>query len=368
MKTIGLYLHIPFCRSKCPYCDFYSLTRSEPLFRTYAHRMAEQLERLSKQHPAQADTLYLGGGTPSLIGGDLLAEIIRAAQKHFALLPETEVTVECNPSSCSPDLFRRLAEAGVNRISLGMQSAVDGERKKLGRRSGKEEVARCIEWAHGAGIDNLSLDLMLGVPGQTAQSAVESVSFCAEMGVAHVSGYLLKIEEGTPFHSRAASLALPDEDETCRIYEVVCRELEKSGFMQYEISNFARPGYESRHNLKYWNDEEYLGIGPAAHSFVDGRRFYYPRDIGAFLNGVEPVDDGSGGDFEEYAMLRLRLCGGLREQDVRARFGHPIPPEFYERACDLVKGGLAVRDEGGIRLTRAGFLLSNSAIATLLYG
>lgn len=368
MKTIGLYVHIPFCRSKCPYCDFYSLTRSEALFPAYAHRVTDQLKILSKQYSVQADTLYLGGGTPSLIGGALLAEITGAAQKHFSLPPDAEITVECNPSSCSPALFHQLAEAGVNRISLGMQSAVDGERKKLGRRSGRGDVARCIEWAHGAGIHNISLDLMLGIPGQTAQSVAESAAFCAQAGVTHVSGYLLKIEAGTPFYDRADKLSLPDEDETCRIYETACRELEQSGFKQYEISNFARPGYESRHNLKYWNDAEYLGIGPAAHSFIDGKRFYYPRDLDAFLAGGDPESDGTGGDFEEYAMLRLRLCAGLLEADVRARFGHPIPPQFYERARELAENGLAASGEQGIRLTRAGFLLSNSAIAYLLYG
>ncbi len=368
MKQIGLYIHIPFCRSKCPYCDFYSLTHGEALFPAYAQGVSDRLEAFAKQYRVQADTLYLGGGTPSLLGGELLARILRTARECFKIPRNAEITVECNPSSCTEQLFRDLAAAGVNRISLGMQSAVDGERKRLGRLSGREDVARCVGWAKDAGIHNISLDLMLGIPGQTVQSAVESVNFCAAMGVTHVSGYLLKIEEGTPFYTRAAALALPDEDETCRIYEAVCRELERAGFMQYEISNFAKPGFESRHNLKYWDDAEYLGVGPAAHSFIDGRRFYNPRDLGAFLNGAKPVDDGPGGDFEEYAMLRLRLCAGLREEDVRRRFGCPIPPALYVRARELAENGLAAYSRGGIRLTRAGFLLSNSAIAHLLYG
>ncbi len=368
MKHIGLYIHIPFCRSKCPYCDFYSLTGREDLFPAYVRSAAVQLDALAQKYAVQADTLYLGGGTPSLIGGELLEELIAAARAHFQVPPDAEITVECNPFSCTEQLFRELAAAGVNRISLGMQSAVDRERKKLGRRSGREDVARCIGWAKDAGIGNISLDLMLGVPGQTAESAAESVDFCAQSGVTHVSGYLLKLEEGTPFYTRSGSLALPDEDETCRIYETVCQGLEQAGFEQYEISNFAKPGYESRHNLKYWNDAEYLGIGPAAHSFIEGERFYYPRDIDAFLAGGEPVPDGPGGDFEEYAMLRLRLCAGLREEGVRARFGRPIPDELYARARELAENGLSAYDEYGIRLTRAGFLLSNSAIAYLLYG
>lgn len=368
MKRIGLYIHIPFCRSKCPYCDFYSLTRREDLFPVYTRSAAEHLRTFAARYGAQADTLYLGGGTPSLIGGELLAELVHAARKNFQISPESEITVECNPSSCDRELFRQLYAAGVNRISLGMQSAVDRERQKLGRRSGRADVARCVDWAHAAGIENVSLDLMLGVPGQTAESVAESVQFCAECGVTHVSGYLLKLEEGTPFYARADLLELPDEDESCAIYHAACRALEEAGFLQYEISNFAKPGFESRHNLKYWNDEEYLGIGPAAHSFMDGERFYYPRDMDAFLAGGAPEPDGAGGDFEEYAMLRLRLCAGLEERAVRERFGHAIPPELYARAEELSESGLAACDERGIRLTREGFLLSNSAIAYLLYG
>lgn len=367
MKNIGLYIHIPFCRSKCPYCDFYSLTRREDLFPVYVRVVQEKMRALARPNEVQADTLYLGGGTPSLIGGELLAELIGSARELFSIPDGSEITVECNPSSCSEALFRQLADAGVNRISLGMQSAVDGERKKLGRRSGREDVERCIVWAKSAGIENISLDFMLGVPGQTVASAAETVAFCAQAGVTHVSGYLLKLEEGTPFYARADKLALPDEEVSCQIYESACSGLEQAGFVQYEISNFAKPGYESRHNLKYWNDEEYLGIGPAAHSFMDGKRFYNPRDIDSFLAGEEPVPDGTGGDFEEYAMLRLRLRDGLRESGVRARYGHPIPAELHTRARELAENGLAVCDATGIRLTRAGFLLSNSAIAYLLY-
>lgn len=368
MKTISLYIHTPFCRSKCPYCDFYSLTRREDLFPSYARAVTGRLRALAARYRVQADTLYLGGGTPSLIGGELLAEIITAALENFQISPEAEITVECNPSSCDRELFEQLYAAGVNRISLGMQSAVDRERQKLGRRSGRAEVEQCIGWARDAGIENISLDLMLGVPGQTVESVTESVRFCAACGVTHVSGYLLKIEEGTPFYARADQLELPDEDETCAIYYAACDALESAGYMQYEISNFAKPGFESRHNLKYWNDEEYLGVGPAAHSFINGKRFYNPRDIEAFLSGAEPVDDGAGGDFEEYAMLRLRLCAGLEDGAVRARFGHAIPAELYARAEELRESGLAACDEKGIRLTREGFLLSNSAIAYLLYG
>lgn len=368
MSAIGLYIHIPFCRSKCPYCDFYSRTRSEEWFEPYARRVRALLHEWAQRVPAPADTLYLGGGTPSILGGELLGQIIRTAAECFALTDGAEITVECNPSSCTPELFHALREAGVNRLSMGMQSAVGAERRRLGRRSGPETVAQCVEWARTAGIRNLSLDLMMGTPGQTSRSVLESVRLCTRMQIPHVSGYLLKLEEGTPFYARADQLDLPGEDEACAIYHAACRELKRAGLLQYEISNFARPGWESRHNLKYWNGEDYLGIGPAAHSCISGRRFYYPRDLAAFLSGAQPVPDGEGGGFEEYVLLRLRLCSGLSGRAVRARYGHPIPEDMLCRARELEALGLVRCTADGFRLTREGFLLSNRVIAEILYG
>ena len=194
---------------------------------------------------------------------------------------------------------------------MGLQSAVDIERKALGRRGGCDDIKRAIERAKKAGIDNISLDLMLGIPNQTEESLKKSIEFCEKSGAKHVSAYILKIEESTPFYRIKDSLALPDEDETCDLYLYAVSELEKSGFYQYEISNFSQEGFESRHNLKYWHCEEYLGIGASAHSFVDGKRFYYERSIDSFISGQPPVNDGFGGDEEEYIMLALRLSEGL---------------------------------------------------------
>lgn len=178
---------------------------------------------------------------------------------------------------------------------------------------------------------------MLAVPGQTVNSLKDSIAFCADAGVRHVSAYILKIEEGTRFYEKRGELTLPDEDATCELYLTACEELEKRGFMQYEISNFAEPGYESRHNLKYWDCDEYLGIGPAAHSFIDGRRFFFPRDIESFIAGCEPTDDGEGGSFEEYLMLRLRLNKGLVFSEVEERFGHGVPEDMIKNALSFQK-------------------------------
>ena len=258
-------------------------------------------------------------------------------------------------------------------MSLGMQSADDGELRALGRRHAFEQTARAAADARAAGVGSLSLDLMLATPGQTADSLVASAAAAAELGVGHVSAYLLKIEEGTPYFDRRDTLDLPDEDEAAERYLIACASLEAFGYRQYEISNFARPGDESRHNLKYWQGDEYLGIGPAAHSFMGGRRFYYPRDLRAFLDGAGPAAEAEEGQDaallengeSEYLMLRLRLTEGVTEAGFAARFGHPLPQLWRERAAKL-PAELIVSDGGGIRLTRSGFLLSNVLIGKVL--
>lgn len=362
---IGLYLHIPFCRSKCPYCDFYSMCGSEGEIDAYVHALRRKISESAEALQRKADTLYIGGGTPSVLGADRLKSLVEQAKSDF-LTDGAEITVECNPYGLNPDFFETLATAGVNRVSLGLQSAVDGERRILGRLSDAEGVRRAVLWAKRAGISNLSLDVMLGIPHQTAQTFHETLQFCLSLGVPHISAYMLKIEAGTPFEKRKDSLGLPDDDQTADLYLQLCETLEQNGLAQYEISNFARPGFQSRHNLKYWHCEAYLGLGPAAHSFLDGKRFYYPRDLQAFLGGKPPVPDGTGGDFTEYAMLALRLCEGLSEKKVQTRFGHGIPQEMRLRAAPLASHGLLHMDTDGIRLTRTGFLVSNAVLAELL--
>ncbi len=364
MKNIGLYVHIPFCKSKCPYCDFYSMRAEKVDFELYTESVLKSLEAWARKLNRKADTLYLGGGTPSLIGGENIAKIVNKAKMLFAV--DGEITVECNPSAVDNGFFETVASSGVNRISLGMQSAVDSERKRLGRLADSARVSDCIKNARNAGIENISLDVMLGVPDQTLETLNETARFCIESGVPHVSAYMLKLEEGTYYYSNAEKLNLPDEDTVADMYTLFGDILEQNGFCNYEISNFAKEGFEGKHNLKYWNGEEYLGIGPSAHSFIDGKRFYYPRDIGHFLNGGETLSDGDGGDGEEYIMLRLRLRDGVLFRDYEERFGKTFPDEIRQKTGEFEKLGLIVADENSIRLTRKGFLLSNTIISTLL--
>ncbi len=330
----------------------------------YAQACGDRISRELSVRGLKLDTIYFGGGTPSVIGAKRLVKILNSAKDHMT--DNCEVTAECNPSSVDPEFFKELFSAGFNRISMGMQSAVDGERRALGRLADSKKVTAAVEYAVRAGFDNISLDLMLGVPGQTAESLDRSVDFCLSSGVKHISMYILKIEEGTQFYKRKDALDLPDEDAQCDLYMRAFERLDGHGFRQYEISNAALPGFESRHNLKYWNDEEYLGIGPAAHSFLEGKRFFFPRDTEYFINSGAPVDDGEGGGFDEYVMLRLRLSEGLTEIGVRERFGVPIPQRMRDSAARFQAGGLTVVDGDGIRLTRKGFLLSNTIIGELL--
>ena len=370
-EPLGLYIHVPFCLSKCPYCDFYSLSRhDDELLDIYAAAICRSLNEWAERLNMPADTLYFGGGTPSLLEGRRLTEIIERAAIGFGLAG-AEITLEANPGDDLEETFRLFSQAGGNRVSLGMQSADAGELRRLGRRHTPEDTRRAVEAVHKAGMDNVSLDMMLALPSQTQEHISLSAAVCRELGARHVSAYLLKLEENTPFYAARGRLRLPDEEETAAMYLHACEQLEYRGYRQYEISNFAQPGFESRHNRKYWLSAPYLGLGPSAHSYVGGKRFYYPRDLKGFLAGGEPLDeDGEDsqipdGSPEEYLMLRLRLTEGVREEEYRQRFGGPLPEQWRIRALALPRE-LVICDEEGIRLTRQGFLLSNEVLARLL--
>lgn len=365
MKNIGLYLHIPFCKSKCPYCDFYSFSGKDTEKEQYTQVLKERiLSSISALH-CKGDTLYFGGGTPSILGAENLATLVNTCRKVF-LTNDAEITVECNPHGLSEDFFKTLYNCGVNRISMGLQSAVDSERRILGRLSDRNQVENAVKTAQKVGFHNITLDVMLGIPQQTEKSLNETLDFCISLGVPHISAYMLKIEENTHFHKNQHKYNFPDDDTTADLYLQMCETLENNGIMQYEISNFAKSGFESKHNLKYWHCEEYLGIGPSAHSFIDGKRFYYDRDFTSFMSGSSPIEDGIGGDFTEYAMLNLRLVEGLNEEKVIERFGHNIPKEIYEKSQIFIDNGYMIKNENGIALTRNGFLMSNTILSEIL--
>lgn len=362
MKPIGLYIHIPFCKGKCPYCDFYSITPTDGIIDSYTNALHRKLQSEKRAF----DTVYFGGGTPSLLGADNICKIIRCVDTT----PDCEITLECNPSDAGGKTsffdFKSVAEAGINRISMGLQSASDSERRFLGRRAGADDAERAVERAHSAGIENISLDLMLGIEGQSNESIANSIDFCRRLGAKHLSMYMLKLEQGTPLYTRKSELHLPNDDETADMYLFAVSQTEKNGYFQYEISNFSEKGFESRHNLKYWRCEEYLGVGAAAHSFVGGKRFFYERSTQGFIDGNTPVEDGSGGDEEEYVMLALRLTEGLRENSFYEKYSHSLPEAFKKKADYFQKHGLMRNADGRFSLTVQGFLLSNQIIFELI--
>ena len=312
------------------------------------------------------DTVYIGGGTPSMLKTKGLAAIVQAARRLFQAEPR-EISVEINPSSGLLIDFSKLKEAGVSRISVGMQSIDDEELKRLGRIHSASDTQLLLEKIKIGGIKNISADIMIGTPGQGLESISRAIDFCLKNEVKHISAYMLKIEEGTEFYRRQNELNLPDENTESDMYLYMCQEMERRGYKQYEISNFAMPGFECRHNLKYWNCDDYLGIGPAAHSLVDGNRFYYENSFEDYYNGKTKYES-AGGDPEEYAMLRLRLTDGLRNDLYKERYKVNIPKEYFERAKKLAVQGFVKICGDSICFTPKGFLLSNSVTAKILWG
>jgi oxygen-independent coproporphyrinogen-3 oxidase len=339
----GLYIHIPFCKSKCPYCDFYSVKYDKALAEQYVDRLCAEM----KKYNGVFDTIYFGGGTPSIIDSELIGKIIATAREQFDIDKNAEITIECNPSKDLARDFENYAQYGINRVSLGMQSAVDKERFALGRSAGRAQVAKAICDARSSGIDNISLDLMLGTPKQTVDSLDETFAFIDKMNVQHISAYMLKIEENTKFYEMQSRLELPDDDTVSDMYLRTIDRLADLGFEQYEISNFAKAGFESRHNTKYWTLTPYLGIGKSAHSFWGGKRFYYDSDFNL-------VPDGDGGDKNEEIMLGLRLTRGIKKS---------LLSKPYQQFVDM---GLMTQRNENIALTPQGMLVSNIIINELI--
>ncbi|MGN0494127.1 MAG: radical SAM family heme chaperone HemW [Acutalibacteraceae bacterium] len=363
---LGLYLHIPFCAKKCAYCDFYSAFAGKESLDSYAEGLISQINKWGGRlcRPL-IDTVYLGGGTPSLLA-ERIIPVIDSVKKAFCLAEGAEITLEINPAGDVEKILFAAKMAGVSRLSVGAQSGDNAVLSLLGRTHTAEDTLNTVKAARKMGFNNISLDLMIGLPDSDLTTLKADLDFVLSAKPEHISAYILKLEENTLFYKKRDTLNLPDGDETAEQYLYMCRYLEEKGFSHYEISNFAKEGFEGRHNLKYWQCREYLGIGPSAHSFLAGERFYYPRDSRAFLRGEPPISDGKGGDREEYIMLSLRLKEGLVFQKYRERFNEELPEGVKKAALPLEKAGLLNLTDGGISLTDRGMLLSNSIITNLL--
>ena len=357
----GIYIHVPFCLSKCHYCDFCSRTRvDEETKSLYVNRLCDEIiaqgELLGDKRPI-ADTVYFGGGTPTLLSPAQFSLILDAVNGVFGIEADAEITAETNPKSADYAKLYDMRSVGINRLSIGMQSVHDNELRALGRIHNHADFLLSYKDARKAGFDNISADLMYGIPEQTMGSFEESVRTLMSVAPEHISSYCLTVEDGTNFGRRRDSLILPDEDTVSDMYRIMTEILRSGGYEKYEISNFAHNGRASRHNLKYWKRENYLGFGPAAHSFYDGVRFANSRDIEAYLMGdkiredAEKITDEDAAD--EYVMLGMRLRDGIDIQefnrifkiDFMARYGNVFKrfaPEYIsidgERCAFTDKG------------------------------
>lgn len=364
-NSIGLYIHIPFCKHKCPYCDFFSGNADENAFDNYVIELKDKIKYWSEKAKRDVATVYFGGGTPSVLGADRLCDILDFIKSNFNIQNNAEITVEVNPDSAKTIDFKKMYACGFNRISMGMQTAVEDELRLLGRIHSIDDAKTSVERAKSAGFNNISLHLMMGIPNQTIESLEKSISFCADCKVTHISSYILKIEENTPFYKVQNKLKLADDDMQAEMYLKAVEMLDSLGYKQYEISNFAKQGYESRHNTNYWRCGEYIGIGPSAHSFFEGKRFFYSRSMDDFNNNKLSFE-GTGGDEEEFIMLSLRLKSGLNYSEFEEKFGYTLPSYIIKKAKEYEKYGYTNVTDKSISFTPKGFLVSNSIISELI--
>lgn len=375
-KKLGLYLHVPFCLQKCNYCDFCSAPASAQTRAAYVEALCAQLRAMAASaRDHTVDTVYLGGGTPTLLSPADFARILTTVREFYVLDPHAEVTTECNPVTNTDGLFEGLLQAGVNRLSIGLQSIHEKELQLLGRLHSYKDFENTFHAARRAGLENISADLMFGIPAQTVASFRETLHTLCDLSPAHISAYGLRVEDGTPFGKMRDTLPLPCEDAEAEMAELVATLLPARGYERYEISNYAKAGRESRHNLRYWLGEEYLGFGPAAHSFFGGVRFETPPDTAAYLKTVEDSNFDAlftshhkvtGAEArDEYVMLRMRLCAGVEKADFSHRFGTSFE-KCYGDISPLVRGGFLQNSDTHVAFTARGMQVSNAILSEWL--
>lgn len=328
-KALSVYVHVPFCVQKCNYCDFCSFPRMDGEVKArYVDELCRRIAALGETVPRgeyRVETVYFGGGTPTLLSPRDFSRMLEAIKAVFPVVTDAEITAECNPGTVDLSYLRALFSAGVNRLSVGMQSANENELRALGRIHTATDFLRCAEDARRAGFDNLSADVMFGIPLQTPASFRHTLETVLSVDPTHISAYGLKIEEGTPFGRHPERLVLPDEDAEDAMYRDAVALLAARGLYRYEISNFARTGYASRHNSAYWKLQDYLGLGVAAHSYFGGERIANSRDLDAFLRGESIVLSreriGRAESMDEYVMLGMRMECGVNDAAFDAFFG-----------------------------------------------
>ena len=377
MRPIGLYLHFPYCWSKCHYCAFNSIRYDREQSRGLLRALAAELGRYAPLAAGRrVATVFLGGGTPSIFGADEILDVLAAARSGFDVAADAEITLEANPGTVRADKLRQLRAGGVNRLSLGVQSFWDDELRYLGRAHSAATAGAAFDAARGAGFDNINLDFIYGFAGHSAARWRATLARALALGPEHLSAYALTIEDGTAFGTAVATGAMvaPDEDEQQRLWQWHRDFLGDHGFNPYEISNFARPGRACRHNLGYWSQEEYIGVGPGAHSYFDRRRFANITDIARYVDtalaGENTVAEDEAVPSElalrEAVILGLRMERGIHLDELARRFNRPLPVGIVQRLERLAQDRLAIFNPPRVRLSPAGLALCDGIAVELL--
>ncbi len=368
--ALGLYVHIPFCVRKCNYCDFCSYSdRIDGKLSPYITALLDEAKGYARREKIKIYTLYFGGGTPSLLPPAELERILSGLDLIFDFSSLSELTVEANPDTFDTQKMREYKTLGVNRVSLGVQSIHENELKKLGRIHSASCAVEAYKHLRRAGFDNVNLDLMYGIPEQTESSFSATLDAVIDLDPEHISAYGLIIEDGTPFYKERDTLALPDEDTECCMYYTAAEKLSRAGYRHYEISNYAKTGRESKHNLKYWHADEYIGLGVSAYSYFDGKRYGNAPSLDSYLlkkwatdfEVLKPEDR-----MYEYAMMRLRLSEGIDLSDYKARFDIDFLSGRESIIDRFSSMGLMSLAENRLSLSERGFYLSNTILAEIL--
>lgn len=356
-NPLGIYIHIPFCRQKCKYCDFNSYSGMENMSFSYTDALVREIEL--SEYKGILDTVYIGGGTPTYLDAKLIQKIMKAVRENFTLTEDCEITIECNPGTADLKKLRALKDCGINRLSIGLQSDNDEILKTLGRIHTYAEFKDCLFSAAEAGFGNISIDLMFGLPGQTAEIWNETLRRAVKLPISHISAYALKIEPGTPFYTlhKNGNLTVPDDDLSRNMYDDCVKILSENGFERYEISNFAKSEKYSRHNLKYWTGGDYIGFGAGACSRIGLRRFSNLRGIGEYIaaiekygtaeNKSETIINNKSDAMSEYVFLALRLDSGINKTEFNNKFGIDIYEVFQKPLEKHIKLTKVLTDSGG---------------------
>lgn len=377
MKEAGLYIHIPFCRQKCFYCDFPSFAGKEGLFAEYTNALCRELEDSAAELGGYGiKSVFVGGGTPTVLPMELMERIMEKIFTCYEIQPDAEITAEANPGTLDEAVCRRLRSMGFNRLSMGLQAWQDELLRRLGRIHDRAQFLENLNNARKAGFDNINADLMFALPGQTLAQWGETLDAVIGLGLDHISAYSLMIEEGTPFYEwyEKGIYQETDEETDRAMYAMAVRKLAEGGYHQYEISNFAKEGKESRHNKIYWMDEEYRGFGMGAHSYWHGRRFHNPGALEEYLRKVEQGETlredvevlSTEEEMSEFMFLGLRMTRGIEKERFLRRFGKNVEEIYSEKIRKLREEGLLEEKEGWLRLTGRGIDVSNHVFVEFL--